>query len=78
MLNLMEHFPLSDYGHNSARGLHAMIEAKKLADQWFSDNRDRIKQLPHDRQDAYRQIVALSTDPQDVDLARPMSRLRRR
>ncbi len=31
MLNLMEHFPLSDYGHNSARGLHAMIEAKKLA-----------------------------------------------
>jgi type III restriction enzyme len=49
-------------------------EAKKLADQWFSDYRDRIKQLPHDRQDAYRQIVALSTDPQDVDLARPMSR----
>ncbi len=39
-----------------------------------SDYRDRIKQLPHDRQDAYRQIVALSTDPQDVDLARPMSR----
>jgi hypothetical protein len=26
------------------------------------------------RQDAYRQIVALSTDPHDVDLARPMSR----
>jgi len=49
-------------------------EAKKLADKWFSDYRDRIKQLPHDRQDAYRQIVALSTDPQDVDLARPMSR----
>ncbi len=49
-------------------------EAKKLADQWFSNYRDRIKQLPHDRQDAYRQIVALSTDPQDVDLARPMCR----
>lgn len=49
-------------------------EAKKLADQWFSDYRDHIKQLPHDRQDAYRQIVALSTDPHDVDLARPMSR----
>jgi type III restriction enzyme len=49
-------------------------EAKKLADKWFSDYGDRIKKLPHDRQDAYRQIVALSTDPQDVDLARPMSR----
>ncbi len=31
MLNLMETYPLSDYGHNSARALHAMIEAKKLA-----------------------------------------------
>jgi type III restriction enzyme len=49
-------------------------EAKKLADKWFSDYRDDIKKLQHDRQDAYRQIVALSTDPQDVDLARPMSR----
>lgn len=49
-------------------------ESKKLADQWLSDYREDVKQLPHDRQDAYRQIVALSTDPQDVDLARPMSR----
>jgi gamma-glutamyltranspeptidase/glutathione hydrolase len=31
MLNLMEQFPLKEYGHNSARALHAMIEAKKLA-----------------------------------------------
>jgi len=31
MLNLMETFPLAEYGHNSARALHAMIEAKKLA-----------------------------------------------
>ena len=49
-------------------------EAKKLADQWFSDYSNAIKKLPDDRQDAYRQIVALSTDPQDVDLAKPMSR----
>jgi len=49
-------------------------EAKKLSDAWFVEYRDRIKQLPHDRQDAYRQIVALSTEPQDVDLAQPMSR----
>jgi gamma-glutamyltranspeptidase / glutathione hydrolase len=31
MLNMMERFPLADYGHNSARALHVMIEAKKLA-----------------------------------------------
>ena len=31
MLNIMEQFPLKDYGHNSASALHAMIEAKKLA-----------------------------------------------
>ncbi len=31
MLNIMERFPLAEMGHNSARALHAMIEAKKLA-----------------------------------------------
>ena len=31
MLNLLENFPLADFGHNSARALHVMIEAKKLA-----------------------------------------------
>jgi gamma-glutamyltranspeptidase / glutathione hydrolase len=31
MLNLMEEFPLSEYGFQSARSLHVMIEAKKLA-----------------------------------------------
>lgn len=49
-------------------------EAKKLSDGWFTEYQDKIKQLPHDRQDAYRQIVALSTEPQDVDMARPVSR----
>ena len=49
-------------------------EAKKLSDAWFTEYRDGIKKLPHDRQDAYRQIVALSTEPQDIDLARPISR----
>ena len=49
-------------------------EAKKLSDAWFVEYRDRIKGLPHDRQEAYRQIVALSTEPQDVDLAQPVSR----
>jgi type III restriction enzyme len=49
-------------------------EAKKLSDEWFAKYRDSIKELPHDRQDAYRQIVALSTEPQDIDLVRPVSR----
>ncbi len=31
MLNIMERFPLKEWGHNSAKSLHAMIEAKKLA-----------------------------------------------
>ncbi len=31
MLNLMERYPIGEYGFHSARALHAMIEAKKLA-----------------------------------------------
>jgi gamma-glutamyltranspeptidase / glutathione hydrolase len=31
MLNIMERYPLVDYGHNSTKALHVMIEAKKLA-----------------------------------------------
>jgi gamma-glutamyltranspeptidase / glutathione hydrolase len=31
MLDLMEQFPLAEYGFHSARALHVMIEAKKLA-----------------------------------------------
>jgi gamma-glutamyltranspeptidase/glutathione hydrolase len=31
MLNIMKNFPLADYGPQSARALHVMIEAKKLA-----------------------------------------------
>ena len=31
MLNMLEPFPLHDYGHNSVEALHALIEAKKLA-----------------------------------------------
>jgi gamma-glutamyltranspeptidase/glutathione hydrolase len=31
MLNIMERYPLADWGFHSSRALHAMIEAKKLA-----------------------------------------------
>jgi hypothetical protein len=47
-------------------------EAKKLSDGWFAKYSVRIKKLPHDRQEAYRQITALSTEPEDVDLAQPV------
>ena len=49
-------------------------EAKKMSDDWLVKYREQIKELPHDRQEIYRQIVALSTEPQDVDLAQPVSR----
>ena len=43
MLNLMEAFPLGEYGFHSARSLHVMIEAKKLAYadmlRWVGDSR---------------------------------------
>ena len=48
-------------------------EAKKLSDAWLAQYRDQIKQLSDDRQEIYRQISALSREPQDVDLARPVS-----
>lgn len=50
-------------------------EAKKLSDEWFAKYRDKIKKLTHDRQEAYRQIIALSNAPQDVELAKPTSRI---
>ncbi len=31
MLNIMERYPMAEYGHNTTRALHVMIEAKKLA-----------------------------------------------
>lgn len=49
-------------------------EATKLTEEWLKKYRDEIKQLPDDRQEAYREIKALSREPQDVDLAQPVSR----
>lgn len=48
-------------------------DAKKLSDAWLAEYRDGIKKLPDDRQEAYRQITALSKEPQDIGLARPIS-----
>lgn len=55
-------------------GVHFDEEATKLAEEWLRKYAGRIKQLPDDRQDVYREIKAMSREPQDVDLARPVSR----
>ncbi len=50
MLNMMERFPLADMGHNSARALHTMIEAKKIAyaDMIRYDADPRFAKIPVD------------------------------
>ena len=50
-------------------------EAKRLSDAWFAEYREKIRTLPDDRQESYRQITALSSEPQDVDLVLPLSRM---
>ncbi|MDR3159405.1 MAG: DEAD/DEAH box helicase family protein [Zoogloeaceae bacterium] len=50
-------------------------EAKKLSDAWLAEYRERIKQLSDARQETYRQISAMSREPQDIDLMRPVSRM---
>lgn len=58
-------------------GLDAAVykAANELSDRWLAEYRERIKGLSDGRQDTYRQIVALSRQPQDVDLARPLTRM---
>jgi hypothetical protein len=50
-------------------------QAEKLAKLWLSQFRVEIKNLSDERQDVYREIREMSTEPLDVDLARPHSRL---
>lgn len=53
--------------------VHFEAEAQMLSDAWLTKYRERIKKLPDDRQDVYRQISGLSREPQDIDLAKPVS-----
>ncbi|RYD70768.1 MAG: type III restriction endonuclease subunit R, partial [Verrucomicrobiaceae bacterium] len=46
-------------------------EADKLAKAWLSTHRAEIKALGDDRKESYRQIVEMSSDPQDVELVKP-------
>lgn len=47
-------------------------EAEKLSDAWLAQYREPIKRLPDKRQEVYRQITALSREPRDIDLMRPV------
>lgn len=50
-------------------------EATKLSNKYLSDYRIQIRSLTDERQDVYREIKEMSSDPVDVDLARPTSSL---
>lgn len=49
-------------------------EADKLAKNWFAKYRAQIKALSDDRRESYRQIIEMSTEPQDVGLLKPEAR----
>jgi type III restriction enzyme len=48
--------------------------ADKLAKEWLRTFGPAIKQLSHHRQESYRLIREMSTEPQDVELIKPESR----
>ncbi|HWY56908.1 MAG TPA: DEAD/DEAH box helicase family protein [Terriglobales bacterium] len=49
------------------------IEADKMAKAWLDEYRISIKSLSDERQETYRLIKEMSTEPQDIDLAKPKS-----
>lgn len=49
--------------------------ATTLADEWFETFREAIRDLPDERREDYRVIRGMSNAPQDMDMARPLSRL---
>jgi hypothetical protein len=49
-------------------------EANKLTKAWLDKYKQQIKKLPDDRREAYRQIVEMSAEPQDVELVKPDAR----
>lgn len=49
-------------------------EADKLAKTWLSKYRDQIRSLSDDRRESYRQIIEMSTEPQDAGLLKPEAR----
>lgn len=49
-------------------------EADKMARAWFAQFRVAIKGLPHARQEEYRLVREMSSEPQSFDLVRPDAR----
>ncbi|MEV1295811.1 DEAD/DEAH box helicase family protein [Pseudonocardia sp. NPDC049635] len=49
-------------------------EADLLTKKWLTEHRVAIKGLPDERQSVYSDIVAMSTDPQRLDIRRPRVR----
>ncbi|KAB1160980.1 type III restriction endonuclease subunit R [Micromonospora sp. AMSO12t] len=50
-------------------------EAEKIAKAWLNEHRVSIKMLSHERQGVYREIKEMSTEPQDLGVVRPTSRM---
>jgi gamma-glutamyltranspeptidase/glutathione hydrolase len=67
MLNMMEKYPLTEYGHNSAKALHVMIEAKKLA---YADLLRYVGD-PRSSRIPVAQLIAKTTAEQRVKLIDP-------
>jgi hypothetical protein len=53
---------------------HFDAAADKLAKEWLATYNTAIKGLSHDRQESYRQIREMSSEPQDVELVKPEAR----
>lgn len=56
-------------------GMRLDAEADKLANAWLDKYRNQIRALSDERQEAYRLIRGMSTEPQDIDLVKPQSRM---
>lgn len=67
MLNILEQFPLHEWGHNSTRTLHTMIEAKKLAyadlARYVGDMRHAQVPVAGLNSKAYAAVRARAIDP---------------
>jgi gamma-glutamyltranspeptidase/glutathione hydrolase len=64
MLNLMEHFPIAEWGHNSQKSMHVEIEAKKLA---YADLQHYVGD-PHATDVPTAQLISKSLADQRVKL----------
>ena len=49
-------------------------EAEKLTKAWLTKYNNEIKKLTDDRKDAYRQIIEMSSEPQDVGMVKPQAK----